>query len=368
MEEKNPYLSGCVFYLLLRKAAYTETTARQRRGGIKDNHKNPIFMSDLVYTFTGTQTRIASSDISVYREGFSEGTSYMPFNDPSDISSYDYAVRNRYADALKRMCEFAEWHLNPDKREWLVKAFLDIIENDADIMEQDELCIKSGGTFVSKAAIRNETVFEYQPFLVGILHFILMHRADKNRLGVQTLDANTYKVKYKERKYNGHLGDYITRPIAVHWYGETDDKAVRTSDAHSIGCEKLVQIMETDEMFEKSDNKVIHKHLMRPAQKMATALETAKTPKINTDTMVKGVTSMATAIDAQKHQLTEQISANSQQDGKTSQNKIPEENTTWKQEPSDDKKTTVIRQQTNVIQNGGNNVNVTNNGTINFNF
>ena len=34
----------------------------------------------------------------------------------------------------------------------------------------------------------------------------------------------------------------------------------------------------------------------------------------------------------------------------------------------EDKKTTIIQQQTNVIQNGDNNVNVTNNGTINFNF
>ena len=33
-----------------------------------------------------------------------------------------------------------------------------------------------------------------------------------------------------------------------------------------------------------------------------------------------------------------------------------------------DKKTTVIHQQTNVVQNGGNNFNLTNNGTLNFNF
>ena len=32
------------------------------------------------------------------------------------------------------------------------------------------------------------------------------------------------------------------------------------------------------------------------------------------------------------------------------------------------KKTTVIQQQTNVIQNGENNFNLTNNGTMNFNF
>ena len=34
----------------------------------------------------------------------------------------------------------------------------------------------------------------------------------------------------------------------------------------------------------------------------------------------------------------------------------------------EDKKITVIQQQTNVIQNGDHNVNLTNNGTINFHF
>ena len=36
-------------------------------------------------------------------------------------------------------------------------------------------------------------------------------------------------------------------------------------------------------------------------------------------------------------------------------------------EDKEDKKITVIRHQTNVVQNGENNINLTNNGTINFN-
>jgi len=110
-EEKIPYLAGCVFYLLLRKAGYTSTTARQRKAGMKDDHKNPIFMADLVYTFTGYQTTGSSSDTSLYREGKTEGTINVPFDDTSDIASYDHVVRNRYEDAIKRMVEFAEWHL-----------------------------------------------------------------------------------------------------------------------------------------------------------------------------------------------------------------------------------------------------------------
>lgn len=66
VEKKVPYLVGCVFYLLLRKAGYEGTTARQRKAGIKDDYKNPTFMADLVYTFTGYQTVGSSGDTSTY--------------------------------------------------------------------------------------------------------------------------------------------------------------------------------------------------------------------------------------------------------------------------------------------------------------
>ncbi len=367
MDEKNPYLSGCVFYLLLRTAAYAGTTARQRRNGMKDDHKNPIFMSDLVYTFTGVQTKIASSDISVYKEGDSEGAGYMPFNDPSAISAFDYAVRNRYPDVLTRMCEFVDWHLNPDKREWLVKACLDIIENDEDILESDVFCVKSNGTFLSKAEIRNETMFEYQPFLIGVLHYILTKRSNKNYLGVRTLDANTDKVKYKERKYRGSLGDCITRLITVNFYEKTED-TLSTSDVSRLKGEETVQIVKPDELVEKSDDEVINDHMIKTAQTLAAIMGAVETPEINTDAMAKGVSIIATALEAQKHQLAEQIRTNSRQESQESRTQIPEDDVASEQVASGDKNTTVIQQQTNVIQNGDNNVNVTNNGTINFNF
>ena len=72
-EDKIPYLSGCVLYLLLRKAALPDASPRQHKEGVKDDHKNPIFMSDLVYTFTGVQTVGSSTDTSNYREGKKEG-------------------------------------------------------------------------------------------------------------------------------------------------------------------------------------------------------------------------------------------------------------------------------------------------------
>jgi len=53
--------------------------------------------------------------------------------------------------------------------------------------------------------------------------------------------------------------------------------------------------------------------------------------------------------------------------GETVEAEVVDEDTPSGAAP-EDKKITVIQHQTNVVQNGDNNVNVTNNGTMNFNF
>ena len=142
MTGKNvPFLSGCVLYLLLRKAALPDASAREHQDGIKDEHKNPIFMSDLVYIFTGVQTAGSSSDTSNYREGKIEGSINVPFNDTAYISAFDSTVRERYEDALARVCKFVKWHLNPEMRGWFVKACLDVIENDNEILDGERFYI-----------------------------------------------------------------------------------------------------------------------------------------------------------------------------------------------------------------------------------
>ena len=88
-ENKNPYLCGFVLYLLLRKATLPDASPRQHKEGVKDEHKNPVFMADLVYTFTGVQTVGSETDTSRYREGKKEGSVNVPFNDSAYISSFD---------------------------------------------------------------------------------------------------------------------------------------------------------------------------------------------------------------------------------------------------------------------------------------
>ena len=336
-EKKVPYLCGGVMFFLLTQAVLPNGTPRDHREGISDDHSNPLLMRDLIYTFTGDAFYGSDKDTSKYLNCESEGTVNLPFNSIAVVTTYDNLVREKYPDALKRMSDFVEWHINPELNTWLIKALLEIIENDTDIPEDALFCVKSSGEFVSKADIRCLTEFEFQPFLVGVLHFVLMQRREKNYLGIDTLDSFSTKKTRKPRIYTGHVGEGIERKVTVSMYELPQEPCLPDTDT------------ETETKEEKqTDEEVI------------------------TESLSKGLLVFADALQANTHQIAEQIRANKKKDSSEDEPETVEAEVVDDKEPSGaaegDKKTTVIKQQTNVVQNGDNNVNVTNNGTMNFNF
>ena len=300
-ETKFPYLCGGVLYFLLAQTKASKGSARDHRNGIKDDHSDLIMMGDLIYTFTGNTNFGASKDTSQYRECGSEGSINVPFNDSAFATSYDSTVKYHYGEALSRMCEFVDWHLNDKKDEWLVKALVDIIERDSDIADPDAFYINSDGHPSTKAEIRTMTYFEIQPVLVGIVHYILTARMNCNHLGITTLDNWGEKKTRSERRYTGDAGAGISRRIDVKRY--------------SPAAEDL-------------------------SEKEKTApLEEPEEPE------------------------TEYIEAEVVDDDNTSNQSNDRQSDT-----AQDSKTVIIHQQTNVIQHGTNNNQITNNGTMVFDF
>ena len=300
-ETKFPYLCGGVLYFLLAQTKASKGSARDHRNGIKDDHSDPIMMGDLIYTFTGNTNFGTSKDTSLYRECDSEGSINVPFNDSAFATSYDSTVKYHYGEALSRMCEFVDWHLNDKKDEWLVKALVDIIERDSDITDTDVFYINSDGHPSTKAEIRTMTYFEIQPVLVGIVHYILTARMNCNRLGITTLDNWGEKKTRSERRYTGGAGAGISRRIDVERYS--------------------------------------------PAAEDLSEKEKTAPPE-----------------DPEEPD-TEYIEAEVVDDDNTSNQSNDRQSDT-----AQDSKTVIIHQQTNVLQHGTNNNQITNNGTMVFDF
>lgn len=297
-ENEKTFLCGGVLFFMLMKATFPDGSARDHRDGVRDEHKAPDVMSDLVYTFTGSRSYGSEKDTSNYRECKIEGTVNVPFNDESIVVAYDDTVRNRYSEALRRMHEFITWHINPAMKEWLVRALLEVVEYDTEIKDDDLFYAASDGSGVTKIDLHTSTDYALEPFLVGLLHYLLMYRAGRNQEGQSTLELYGSKKPYKERVHNGNAGRRITRHIVVSRY-EKDDTPISQPEE-----------------------------------------------------------------DDQKEQS---ASENFNGEG-TFEEDVFRESETASDVEGGEAKITVVQHQTNVIQNGENNFNLTNNGVMNFDF
>ena len=394
-ESKTPYLCGGVLFFLLTQASLPDGTARDHKAGKKDEHSEPILMRDLIYAFTGSQNYGAQKDTSKYKDCESEGSINIPFNDIAKCTSYDNIVRENYSVALSRMDEFVDWHFETNMKGWLVKAILEIIENDTDIDESEQFFISEDGQPITKGEIRLKGNYDLSAFLVGTLHFIATKRREKNNLGVPTLEAIGEKKPRKPRRYTGNLGETITREIKVSFLpvretlDEAEENVEETLKTVDDSANLPVEVSDV-----QTDDEVINGSLLRTGEALASVFGSISTPKINTEAMVgamatvaaaakavtpdeqqkenlmQGAVAIATALKAQKHSWAEQIRQGRRQEKASSEAENAEdEKTAPGEDPGQEgQKTTIIQQQTNVIQNGDNNVNVTNNGTMNFNF
>lgn len=221
--KKVPYLCGGTLFFLLVQAKKPRAKAREREQGKADGLKDPAMMEGLIQAITGNNTYAYADSLkkntSQFRECRIDGSTYIPFNDPATASGYDYAVTNNYNTVLCRMSKFTEDFINPSKAAWLVRVLLDVIDQDAGKIGDDaHFCVQSDGSFLSKSDMMSADRFELQPFLVGIVHYILMNRSD-NISGQDTLDDwGTKASERSERKLKKDFQLGKTRTTIVDWY------------------------------------------------------------------------------------------------------------------------------------------------------
>lgn len=91
---------------MLMKETYPDGSAKDHLDGVKDKRKAPDVMSDLIYTFTGSQSFGSEKDTSNYRECKIEGTVNVPFNDEIHINSYEDTVNFAIAKFLNECVNF----------------------------------------------------------------------------------------------------------------------------------------------------------------------------------------------------------------------------------------------------------------------
>ena len=141
----NPRLCGGTFFVLVLQALKQRVKARQHYKGERDGLSDPEVLIGLI--------KVINPDYQEPKEGALKGKTndfkscktstgqYLPFGETLEIEAFDERIRNEYQDALGAMTEFVALFLEigtkVKKDERLVKALIDLIEQD-DSIKQDE--------------------------------------------------------------------------------------------------------------------------------------------------------------------------------------------------------------------------------------
>jgi len=336
--ENSPYLCGGTLFDLLIAAKQQARPARDKWEGGADLLSEKGLMAGLIYAVTGDEIPVYGGDsfgncVSNYKKCEKDNSTYIPFTQASTISTYDAEVKRKNPDLLQRMSEFVDSYILSSKYKWLARAILEVISQDAEIEDSTEFAITTNDS-VSKGNINGVTYVELPPFLVSVLHYIFLNRQD-NEKGKTTFEAwHEQSGQRKPWRFRSDctVGSSITQEINV----------VSTFTAPSVTVEH------TEKDYESmSDDEVINDSILRSGEALLDAFSQAK------------------------HRMADDIREKRRFHDRED---TAEEAEFVEADPVSDtpddtaKNVTIIQQQTNVIQNGENNSNITNNGSITINF
>ncbi|WP_205582209.1 ABC-three component system protein [uncultured Ruminococcus sp.] len=129
-------------------------------------------------------------------------------------------MKSEYAACHREMTAFVSKFLDTSQKkdQKLVRALLELIEQDQNIISTQSFCVYPDGKTVSKADLSEMVIINIPAFLLGVLLFTLTEITD-NCVGRDTYDAwcPSSGSNRTRRYYQGHMGEKITQKISFEY-------------------------------------------------------------------------------------------------------------------------------------------------------
>ena len=226
-----PRLCGGAFFTLVLQALRQRMKAREHYSGDSDGLSDPEVLVGLIkvinpdYTDPGKENLKGTANN--YKACKISNSTYLPFDDEQAISAFDFKVKTAYQSVLNRMIGFVNNFLDMSetvhKDVNLVRAIVDLIQQDQTIKAGDEFYIGPNGEKKKKAALGDLKEVCLPSFLLGVWHYIVVNRKD-NGIGKATYDVWCPSAGGGQRKYIAHMGKGILESLTIS-YADIVEKA-----------------------------------------------------------------------------------------------------------------------------------------------
>lgn len=239
--QKNVLLSAGLLFLLIDEVKLDKRAQEYYLAGNSDPQAKPIVLSDLIFVFTEHRYTIPDPECSKFITCGSNGSKNIPFNKQSYADTFDDIINNHYSVALDRMKGFIDCHIDRSREKWLVKALVDVMERDDSIGDETILFINENGSSVQKKALDSIDDYCLDSLVLGVLHYIVVHRNGMNKQGATAFKENSCKEN-NEHKYNGSFGSSLGKRIKTH---PLDEKYTASEAKDDYEAEIVTEIEST---------------------------------------------------------------------------------------------------------------------------
>ena len=236
-----PRLCGGTFMTLVIQALLQRKKAREHYKGESDKLNDPDVLVGLITVinpdYEDPGKAVLKTKANDYKSCKLSKGQYLPFGDKLAIDVFDQRVRDNYLAARNDMCIFVDsfietgTKLQKDVR--LVKALIDLIEQDESIDDSEEFLVGENGDAVRKDQLRTLKRVCLPSFLLGIWHFIVINRKN-NKVGQLTYDTWCPENGGGTREYEGTMGDGISIEFDVYTLEPEDESEDTEQEAEVV--------------------------------------------------------------------------------------------------------------------------------------
>ena len=268
-------LCAGTFFTLLSNARYAQPTHAERYAGVFSNITEPYLLYALGRVVTPdlhmplkTEMRTLKDNVFDLKSCQNYGGKFCGFSSPATLAAFTTRIRTAYSTPLQAMCElvdhFIETNTGTKKDEYLVKALVEVIEQDNIDGDQLFYICENGGT-MTKDEICQADTFCLQPFLLGIWHYALTEV--NNKEGAATYARWCPSQYGAPRDYTAAIGEKSKRSIHLtycDWPKTYSDDKFETEDACTWEPAPEEPNIDAEVMEPTQRGQTIHQNIERP--------------------------------------------------------------------------------------------------------
>lgn len=225
-ETDYPVLCGGTFFTLIMEERKPGTSGRSHVSGIKNNFLEKDMLKSLAKIVSPELEKdISASSCSEFKSCKKSFFTVTGINPRSQCcEAFNERVKTQYAAVLDDMEKFVKNYISAEScaQTRCTKRLLDLICKDDSIQENEIFYIDeygNGQALKQIALARDKLDINFPAFLLGIWHFVVVHRAD-NTIGAATFESwhkRESSANSKSRKvFISTIGDCYNREICIH--------------------------------------------------------------------------------------------------------------------------------------------------------